>query len=172
VHAAFQGIWVRASYPLSHWVGYDFEPQLACDGIALRRAGAEMPLPLYEQILRKDTIPPPKNAHNYGRSLYAPSGTLAAVEVEKPSGRVHVVELVTWLDAGTVLQPELVQGMYEGGATMGIGYALLEDLPMTTDGAGFGALITVSATPKPYEPGKYPWSLEKRDFEDSDRHSK
>jgi CO/xanthine dehydrogenase Mo-binding subunit len=69
--------------------------------------------------------------------LYAPSATLAAVEVERPSGRVQVLELYTYLDAGTVLQPDFVSGQYQGAAAMGLGYALLEELPML-DAAGLG----------------------------------
>lgn len=51
---------------------------------------------------------------------------------------MQVTDLYTWLDAGTVHQPELVSGMYQGGAAMGIGYALLEDIPLTADGGGSG----------------------------------
>jgi CO/xanthine dehydrogenase Mo-binding subunit len=69
--------------------------------------------------------------------LYAPSATLASVEVERPGGDVRVLELHTYLDAGSVLQPDFVSGQYQGAAAMGIGYALLEELPVL-DGPGLG----------------------------------
>jgi CO/xanthine dehydrogenase Mo-binding subunit len=50
---------------------------------------------------------------------------------------VRVLDLYTYLDAGTVIQPDFVAGQYQGAAAMGIGYALLEDLPRL-DGPGLG----------------------------------
>jgi CO/xanthine dehydrogenase Mo-binding subunit len=135
VHACFQAHWVTAEYPLAQWVGYPAIPRWPIDGLALRRA-SQAP-DQYTQILRANTTPPPPLSGFYGRSLYAPSATLAAVEVARPGGDVRVLELHTYLDAGTVLQPDFVSGQYQGAAAMGIGYALLEELPVL-DGPGLG----------------------------------
>jgi CO/xanthine dehydrogenase Mo-binding subunit len=128
-HAFFSGRWVSASYQVGtirdHW---------QIDGLATRQAGAEA----WDEHLRFDTVPPPPRSHYYGRSLYAPSATLAAVEVDRESGQVSVVHVHTYLDAGTVRQPDLLSGQYQGGVAMGIGYALLEDLPLGRGGAGEG----------------------------------
>lgn len=59
-------------------------------------------------------------------------------ELLKGYARVPTIDLYSYLDAGTVLQPDLLSGQYQGGAAMGIGYALLEDLPLTRGGAGMG----------------------------------
>lgn len=133
IHAVFQGAWVTASYPLEPLLGFAFRPQWPIDGLALMPAGGS-----WQAVLRQDTQPLPEHSCHFGRSLYAPSGTLAAVEVDPSTGEVRVLSLHTWLDAGPVLQPELLEGMYQGGAAMGVGYALLEDLPLDKDGAGVG----------------------------------
>jgi CO/xanthine dehydrogenase Mo-binding subunit len=135
IHACFQAHWVTAEYPLAQWVGYPSSPRWPIDGLALRRAS--QPPDQYTQILRANTMGPPPRSGFYGRSLYAPSATLASVEVERPGGDVRVLELHTYLDAGSVLQPDFVSGQYQGAAAMGIGYALLEELPVL-DGPGLG----------------------------------
>ncbi|HEY8012821.1 MAG TPA: molybdopterin cofactor-binding domain-containing protein, partial [Dongiaceae bacterium] len=73
-----------------------------------------------------------------GRSLYASSGALASVEVDRRTGRVAVTAMQSFLDAGRIIQQDLVEGQSEGAVAMGIGYALLEDLPLLGDGAGSG----------------------------------
>ena len=135
IHACFQAHWITAEYPVAEWVGYPSSPRWPIDGLALRRAS--QPADQYTEILRTNTTPPPPRSALYGRSLYSPSATLAAVEVDRPGGEVRVLELYTYLDAGTVLQPDFVSGQYEGAAAMGVGYALLEELPIL-DAAGVG----------------------------------
>jgi CO/xanthine dehydrogenase Mo-binding subunit len=129
VHAYFSGRWVSASYEVGtlreHW---------PIDGLATRQAGAET----YENHLRADVVPPPPRSQYYGRSLYAPSGTLAAVEVDRESGQISVVHVHGYLDAGVVRQPDLLSGQFQGGVAMGVGYALLEELPLGRGGAGEG----------------------------------
>jgi len=129
VHAVNQGRWVRASYDVGaeNWRG-------AVDGLATRRAGSVA----WTAHDRKNVETPPPNSENYGRSLFAPSGTLAAVEVNRASGEVKVVAVQSFLEAGRVIQPDMVMGQYYGGVAMGIGFALLEYLPHTVGGAGEG----------------------------------
>ncbi|QRK07315.1 xanthine dehydrogenase family protein molybdopterin-binding subunit [Archangium violaceum] len=86
----------------------------------------------------KNVVAPTAASGFYGRSVYSPSGALVAVEVDPTTGRVQVVEAHTFLDAGRLIQPELVIGQSEGGLAMGIGYALLEQLPLGVGGAGEG----------------------------------
>ncbi len=49
-----------------------------------------------------------------------------------------MVAVELWVDAGRVLQPDLLLGQAQGGIAMGIGYALLEKLPLEAGGAGDG----------------------------------
>ena len=129
VHGFFAGDWVSADYrvgnQIHHW---------PIDGLALRTAGAAG----YQFIDRSQTRPPPLHASRFGRSLYAPSATLAAVEVDPQSGQVTVTDVYSYLDAGPVLQPELLSGQYQGAVAMGIGATLLEYLPVGAGGAGQG----------------------------------
>ncbi len=129
VHGLYQGSWVNASYPFSGIL-----LQLPIDGLALRNAGNTA----WQVIPRQNVIPPDPKAHLYGRSLYAPSGALVAVEINLQTGKPKVVDVALMVDTGKVLQPDLLMGQAQGGIAMGIGYALLENLPLEAGGAGVG----------------------------------
>lgn len=130
VHGLYEGAWVSASYALP--AGPPL--LLPIDGLSLRAAGQVGWTP----ILRQNVIPPNPEAALYGRSLYAPSGALVAVEMAPGSFEPRVVAIELLLDAGKVLQPDLLLGQAQGGVAMGIGYALLESLPLEAAGAGDG----------------------------------
>ncbi len=129
VHAVFQGRWVQAQFQVDGW-----QDTLPLDGLATRLAGAAP----WRRHYRAHTQPPlPESAH-YGRSLYAPSGALVAVRVDSATGAVQVVAVESFLESGRVLQPDLLEGQVQGAVAMGIGYALLEQLPPQAGGAGEG----------------------------------
>ena len=54
--------------------------------------------------------------------------TMAEVKVDKASGRVTVVRMVCAQDMGIIVNPEGARTQIEGGLTMGLGYALSEEL--------------------------------------------
>jgi CO/xanthine dehydrogenase Mo-binding subunit len=54
--------------------------------------------------------------------------TMAEVKVDAASGRVKVVRIVCAQDMGIVVNPEGAKMQIEGGLTMGLGYALSEEL--------------------------------------------
>ena len=54
--------------------------------------------------------------------------TMAEVKVDRASGRVEVVRIVCAQDMGIVVNPEGAKMQIEGGLTMGLGYALTEEL--------------------------------------------
>lgn len=56
------------------------------------------------------------------------AAVLAEVEVDTETGEVLVTNLVTSYDVGRAINPTLAEGQIEGGAAMGIGAALMEDL--------------------------------------------
>lgn len=66
---------------------------------------------------------------------------VAEVEVDPETGQVKLKKFISTHNTGTVLNPLMHQGQIEGGAVMGIGYALMEQL-MIEDGkvttANFG----------------------------------
>jgi len=54
--------------------------------------------------------------------------TMAEVEVEKSTGRVQVQRVVTAQDQGVVVNPDGSRQQMEGSITMGLGYALTEEV--------------------------------------------
>ena len=54
--------------------------------------------------------------------------TMAEVEVDKSSGRVQVKRVVTAQDQGVVVNPDGSRQQMEGSITMGLGYALTEEV--------------------------------------------
>jgi len=53
---------------------------------------------------------------------------LAEVEVDTETGEIDVLRLVCIYDVGKAINPLLIEGQIEGGAVMGIGAALMENL--------------------------------------------
>ncbi|MBS7807237.1 molybdopterin cofactor-binding domain-containing protein [Variovorax sp. PCZ-1] len=129
VHGLYQGTWVSASYAINGG-----KMLLPIDGLALQASASQS----WQVITRQDLIPPDPKAALYGRSLFAPSGVLVAVELDPKNGQPKVTDVELMVDAGKVLQRDLLMGQAEGGIAMGIGYALLEDLPLEAGGAGDG----------------------------------
>lgn len=54
--------------------------------------------------------------------------TFAEVEVDIKTGKVEVVEIFNVHDSGKIINPQLAEGQVHGGVSMGIGYALLEQM--------------------------------------------
>jgi len=54
--------------------------------------------------------------------------TVAEVEVDTETGEVTVLKLISVYDCGKVINPLLAEGQIDGGAAMGLGGALLEEL--------------------------------------------
>lgn len=53
---------------------------------------------------------------------------LAEVEVDVETGQVRVTRLCTAVDVGKAINPTIVEGQIEGGAVMGMGFALSEEI--------------------------------------------
>jgi len=70
--------------------------------------------------------------HGYGIALGADAGTLVAiiaeVHVDKTTGIVQPIRVVCAQDMGQVVNPHGAKVQTEGGITMGLGYALYEDI--------------------------------------------
>ena len=128
-HAVFVGRWVRADYDVD---GHSLHVE--SDGVSTRLAGDAG----WRRHDRHNVVPPAENAFLLGRSQFTPSGALVAVEVDRASGRIYVVEAETFLDAGRIIQPDIVAGQADGGLAMGIGQALMENAPGGADGPGNG----------------------------------
>ena len=67
-------------------------------------------------------------------SIYATQ--LAEVEVDTDTGEVTVLKLIAVHDCGHMINPMLVEGQIEGGAVMGLGYGLMEQILEDPDKGG------------------------------------
>jgi xanthine dehydrogenase molybdenum-binding subunit len=65
----------------------------------------------------------------------------AEVEVDPDSGAVRVLRYVAVHDSGRIIHPEAARGQIIGGIVQGIGYALMEEIPMDPD---TGAPLTLN----------------------------
>lgn len=59
---------------------------------------------------------------------YAFAAHTAEVEVDPETGKVELLRLVAAHDCGLALNPSIVEGQIQGGASHGIGYGMYEDL--------------------------------------------
>lgn len=66
----------------------------------------------------------------YGKpyATYAFATQIVEVEVDTETGRVEVLKILAAHDVGRAINPALVEGQIEGGATMGLGYGLMEEI--------------------------------------------
>lgn len=63
-----------------------------------------------------------------GFDHWSPGAAAAEVEVDHETGEVRVLQYAIGADAGTILHPSSARGQLEGGAIMGFGIALFEEL--------------------------------------------
>lgn len=94
----------------------------------------EAVLPLADVALNTyyDTVfaqPITADVSNNARVNAVPYGaTFAEVEVDLKTGKIEIVEIYNVHDSGTIINPRLAEGQVHGGVSMGIGYALSEQL--------------------------------------------
>lgn len=70
----------------------------------------------------------PPGSYPYAHAVFTFATQIARVLVDVETGEVTVEELVAVQDAGQVVNPDGALGQVEGGAAMGVGYALTEEL--------------------------------------------
>jgi len=99
---------------------------------------------------------PKKAGHGYGIALGEDAGTcvalIAEVFVDKATGIVQPIRMVCAQDMGQVVNPHGATIQTEGGLTMGLGYALYEDIAfdggaLKTTGFGNYEITRFSKTP-------------------------
>jgi CO/xanthine dehydrogenase Mo-binding subunit len=110
-------------YSLSH-------PEKVISFKALAKAahlrGAPMVETAWHDITTKDVDP--ETAQGDAYAAYAYATQIAEVEVDTETGQVEVLRIVTATDAGKAINPLNVEGQIEGGVSMGVGYALSEEI--------------------------------------------
>jgi CO/xanthine dehydrogenase Mo-binding subunit len=70
----------------------------------------------------------PETGQGDAYSAFAFATQLAEVEVDTETGKVDVLRIISATDAGKAINPSNVEGQIEGGAVMGIGYGLTEEI--------------------------------------------
>jgi CO/xanthine dehydrogenase Mo-binding subunit len=120
--------WSRATF------GIDGEPWTAdIDALAVRRAGGE-----FVCLDRSSVNFPPTDFNRIGTSYASICGMTVRIEIERATGALRIAKAYSVLECGQALVPEIVLGQAQGGFAMGVGYALLETLPLYEDGPGNG----------------------------------
>jgi CO/xanthine dehydrogenase Mo-binding subunit len=128
-HAFIQASWVEADF-----AGPGGNMRLKLDGLSFFLPNGKDP----QFVPRKNTQPPPSVAQRYSRYVWAPCANVIGLTVDKSNGEVRIENVLSVLNAGKLLVPQLVSGQSQGGVAMAIGYALLEDMPNGMTGPANG----------------------------------
>lgn len=130
IHAFYSGRWIEADYTLA---GETFRWQI--DALSVRHGGKTDRELIDRENPKMFTVESiwEGNGQNYGASA-----CLASVRVDRKSGAVRLDDSVLFIGPGKVLQHDLMDGQLDGCFAMGVGQALLEDLPAYEAGAGNG----------------------------------
>ena len=109
----------------------------AADGKVLAADGRSV---TYEQIClsslyEKDQFQIMATASHTSLDSPAPfAACFAEVEVDTETGLVRVLKVVTAVDCGQAINPQMAEGQIEGGIPQGIGYGLFERMPFDENG--------------------------------------
>jgi CO/xanthine dehydrogenase Mo-binding subunit len=75
-------------------------------------------------------------------NAYVYATQIAEVEVDDETGEVEVLRIVAVHDCGTPINPMLVEGQIEGGISMGVGFALQEEILFDDSGRQINPNLT------------------------------
>jgi len=103
------------------------------DALAVRKGAGK-----FVRIDRTNVTFPPTDFNRIGTTYTSLCGTVVRIEIEPDTGALRVAKAYSVLECGKALLPEIVLGQAQGGFAMGVGYALLETLPLYEDGPGNG----------------------------------
>lgn len=103
------------------------------DALAVRRGAGK-----FVRVDRSNVKFPPTDFNRSGPTYRALCGTVVRIEIDRVTGALRIAKAYSVLECGQVLVPEVVLGQAQGGFAMGVGYTLLETLPLYEDGPGNG----------------------------------
>jgi CO/xanthine dehydrogenase Mo-binding subunit len=127
-HAFSRWGWSRASFPIA---GQTWSADI--DALAVRKGGGPY------ACLDRSNVKFPPTANNRSGPVYTGAcASLVRVEIAPDTGFLRIAKAYSVLECGNALVPEIVVGQAQGGFAMGVGYALLESLPLYEDGPGNG----------------------------------
>ena len=75
-------------------------------------------------------------------STYVYATQIAEVEVDDETGEVDVIRIAAAHDCGTAINPMLVEGQVQGGISMGIGFAMQEEMLFDENGLQINPNLT------------------------------
>jgi CO/xanthine dehydrogenase Mo-binding subunit len=127
-HAFSRWAWSRATFPVS---GEQWTSEI--DSLAVRSGSGK-----YTPLDRTSIQFPPTDNNRFGATYTTFCGTAVRIEIERATGALRIAKAYSVLDCGQALVPNLVLGQAQGGFAMGVGYALLENLPPFETGPGNG----------------------------------
>ena len=140
VHGFNRWSWAEADFVID-----GVRERLPLDAVAVKYGDgavnakkAQMNSAGFHLLDRQNAEYPATQLNNAMVTYYSPVATIVEVKVNKGSGEVTVLNHHSWVECGRVLVPELVKGQLEGGIAMGIGHALLEEMPLYEGGPGEG----------------------------------
>ncbi len=128
VHGFNRWEWSRASFTVA---GETWTADI--DALAVRAGAGD-----FTRLDRTKISFPPAVNERIGTSYSSVCGTLVRIAIDRNSGRVRVAKAYSAVECGQALVPEVVVGQAQGGFAMGVGYALLETLPLYEGGPGDG----------------------------------
>jgi CO/xanthine dehydrogenase Mo-binding subunit len=127
-HSFSRWAWARARFQFG---GEQYRGEI--DALAVRKGGGP-----FSRMDRVSVWFPPTDNNRIGTSYASSCGTLVRVEIERATGTLRIAKAYSVLECGQPLVPEVVLGQSQGGFAMGVGYALLENLPPYEGGPGNG----------------------------------
>jgi CO/xanthine dehydrogenase Mo-binding subunit len=119
------------------------DPELFYDGRKIILRGGDGDISLKDLFLKADaalevtaTYDPPvapqdENGQGAPYAFYTYGVQCAKVRVNRCTGKVDVDRIIAVFDAGTVINPALLTTQIEGAVSMGIGYALCEEVQLS-----------------------------------------
>jgi CO/xanthine dehydrogenase Mo-binding subunit len=128
VHGFNRWEWARASFPVA---GETWTAEI--DALAVRAGSGA-----FVRVDRTTVSFPPTVNERIGTSYSSACGALVRIEIDRKSGKVRIAKAYSAFECGQALVPEVVVGQAQGGFAMGVGYALLESLPLYEGGPGDG----------------------------------
>lgn len=141
VHAYSSWQWARAEFDIPT-VG---QVNLPLDAIAVqygegapKHLRSEMTTGGFHFIKRKLAYYPPTDRSGADPTTVTPASCLVELNVNTFTGDVEIMSHHMMMDPGTMIVPELVSGQIQGGTAMGLGHALMEELPLYENGPGDG----------------------------------
>jgi CO/xanthine dehydrogenase Mo-binding subunit len=127
-HAFNRWAWSQATFALA---GQAWTTDI--DALAVRRGSGK-----YVRIDRSNVKFPPTDFNRIGQSYTSACGHVMRIEIDRATGALRIAKAYSVLECGQALVPEVVLGQAQGGFAMGVGYTLLETLPLYEDGPGNG----------------------------------